>query len=302
MGVSDKALTGTRRGGGSGRSHPGVQGSSVGDRRHGHLGQESFFLERLRTRQKPEMLGGGCLEAGYPRAGGKPTLPRTQVAPPVVLGTPQALGAESLSQTGFCWDFLEMKRVGQESCSPRRPPAHGHSGARPPPREWDPAPSPHPVPMGEAGTSVGVWAAEGKAWVRRGRRRNGYAEWGAPRGLGAPETQRVTTAPAPGGGASWHACSPSTEVSTFKTDHWHTARTPNSHPAMGPSGTLAFNLSSLQGVERSKVMLSHPAAAPSPYKALVPGEGKFHLGYEKKKSPFWLLQVHGCHGIHSQED
>lgn len=224
MGVSDKALTGTRGGReGSGRSHPGVQGSSVGDRRHGHLGQESFFLERLRTRQKPEMLGGG-LEARYPQAGGKPTLPRTQVAPPVVLGTPQALGAESLSQTGFFWDFLEMKHVGQESCSPRHPRAHGHSGARPTPREWDPAPSPRPVPMGEAGTSVGVWAAEGKAWVRRGRRRNGYAEWGAPRGLGAPETQRVTTALHQGAGPlGTHVCRP--------PRYWPSRRTTGIRPA-----------------------------------------------------------------------
>lgn len=59
----------------------------------------------------------------------------------MVLGTPQALGAESLFQTGFFWDFLKIKLVGQESCSPRGPPANGHSGARPTPREWEPAPS-----------------------------------------------------------------------------------------------------------------------------------------------------------------
>lgn len=39
---------------------------------------------------------------------------------------------------------------------------------------------------------------------------------------------------------------------------------------MSLRGTLAFT------------MLPQPAAAPGPYKALVPGEGTFHLEYEKK--------------------
>lgn len=73
--------------------------------------------------------------------------------------------------------------------------------------------------MGDAGTSVGLWVAEGKAWVRRGRRQNGYSEWGegsaaqdrteAPQDLGAPETQLVITVPEPEDRAFWQACSPS---------------------------------------------------------------------------------------------
>lgn len=42
--------------------------------------------------------------------------------------------------------------------------------------------------------------------------------------------------------------------------------------AVGLRETLAFNV------------LSHPGAAPGPYKALVPGEGKFHL--ESGTKPF----------------
>lgn len=43
----------------------------------------------------------------------------------MVLGTPQASGAESLSQTGFLWGFLEIKGTGQESCSSQAPPENG---------------------------------------------------------------------------------------------------------------------------------------------------------------------------------
>lgn len=59
-----------------------------------------------------------------------------------------------------------------------------------------------PIRTGEAGTSVGLWAAKGKAWVKRGRNRyllggerSATRSWiEAPLRSGSP-TQLVTTAP-----------------------------------------------------------------------------------------------------------
>lgn len=113
---------------------------------------------------------------GTPWAGGKPTLlPMIQVGPPMLLGIPQALGAESLFRTGFLWDFLETVYGTGKLLTPGLTPANGQSGARA--NSWRMGSclsSLCPIHIGEAGTSVGLCTAKRKAWVRRGRKRNGY--------------------------------------------------------------------------------------------------------------------------------
>lgn len=97
-----------------------VLGPSAGGRGHSHLGQERFFLERFRTRQKPEMLGSS-------RNVPPPGRQEVSSAPHNTGGASQGLkihrpwerrAGPRLALSGVSWRWC----VGQESRSPWAPP------------------------------------------------------------------------------------------------------------------------------------------------------------------------------------
>ena len=107
-----------RNSGGQGAATLRVQEPSAGDRRHGHLGQERFFLERFRTREKPEMLGSSRntpVPQGRQEVSSRPT---TQVGPPSVRG-PTGLGSRELVPDRLCLGFPGGKVCDRKAARPR---------------------------------------------------------------------------------------------------------------------------------------------------------------------------------------
>lgn len=161
--------------------------------------------ERFRARQKPEMWRGPWKHARYPQdPDGSP------------VASSRALQAESPIPA---FPGASSKRAGPRSPWPRSHPVKGlgepHPGSREPGSggvslSCPCLPSLCCTCAAGAGTSVDLWAAEGKAWVRRGRETDFKSEnssgWtGAPGGLGALTLMRTAHSDLENGASEWHS-------------------------------------------------------------------------------------------------
>lgn len=146
--------------------------------RHSHFQQERFVLKRDLERDRNLRCEGSPRNVpGAPKASRKPTLlPQSQMMPPVLSGETACLGSREpnskLTSSGIS---------SGQSVSPQKPLAPDPTPFEPlddpNPSSGEPAPSPSlglllsfslcplslcPMCTGEAGTSVGLWVAEGR--------------------------------------------------------------------------------------------------------------------------------------------